>query len=87
MDKYKIIEILKSHYPKSPYIADNIVSAKYIGGVLIVDLNDGDSAIYRYENSIITIYKTNKVKVVDDSRMRSVFRDLKLTEIIDERNS
>ncbi len=89
MDKYKIVEILKSHYPDSPYIADSIIDAKYISGVLIIDLNDGDSAIYRCEENSIAIYKRSDPafasrKGTSDSRMKSVFRDLKLTEIIDE---
>lgn len=81
MDNISYIkELLGKYYPGSTAI-DKIIWVDYKNGMLILKLNDGQKLIYSIENGDVVCYKKHGTK--NNEKMKSVLRDIKLSNILD----
>ena len=86
MDIVKIKKILKTYYPNSRALQE-IIGFKYVDGILVLNYTDGQSIVYVLDNGKVTTYKKHTREDEDNGydfqKLKSVFRDIKLTTIID----
>lgn len=79
-----LLELLKKHYSNSSLIED-IINAQRIGNNFIyIELFDGRSAIYELCNDNLYLYKKSEtISKTDAFKIKSIFRELKIDEIIE----
>lgn len=78
-----IKRLLIKHWPNSEGIP-KIIDARYLEGMLFIKFSDGQRVIYSVDDGKIYSYKSSIIVGSDQQKLKSVFREIKLTTIIDE---